>query len=639
VNSDFPDPAAINTCFAEYTGDNTTDFASTDNSAVQSAVDAVISGGTVKVAGRCPGVQVHNGFTQTVYISKNLTLQGGHTMSNWSLAPNPDDYTTTLDAISSGWVAFITGTVDVTLDGLTLTGGKEEFGGGVRTNPGAALWLKDSSVFSNTAVVGGGVYNHGSTFTMTNSTIFSNTADQGAGIFNYVVTSTLIDSTINHNSADLQGGGIWNAEANFIISATTISHNSAYMQGGGLWNTDFTSTMMNCIISDNSTESQGGGFWNHDGLFSVDNSTISGNSAKHEGGGLWNYAITSTLKNSTIDGNSAGFFGGGFWNVDIQETIINSAISGNSSGYQGGGFWTSSVTSTVSDSTLSDNVAVIAGGGIAALSGSTMTVTNSTIIGNEVTTSTFSTDIGGGGIYLFNDAGINLQYSTIVSNTAPNISGRDGIVLTNTSRINFSNSILAYNGAVNCTPSNLSIINDDGYNMEDADTCSLSASSSITDTDPLLAPLADNGGDTWTNALLPGSPAIDVIPPGTNSCGTTIATDQRGISRPQWTGCEIGAYEAESPELKVITAGNGSGGVTSDPTGINCGTTSGIDCSEIYAYGTVVTLTTTLGPHSNFTGWSGACSGTGICTVTMTEAKAVTATFNDIAVYLPLVSR
>jgi hypothetical protein len=63
--------------------------------------------------------------------------------------------------------------------------------------------------------------------------------------------------------------------------------------------------------------------------------------------------------------------------------------------------------------------------------------------------------------------------------------------------------------------------------------------------DPLLGPLQDNGGPTFTHALLPGSPALDGIPWGANGCGTTVFSDQRGQARPQPVGgaCDIGAYE------------------------------------------------------------------------------------------------
>jgi hypothetical protein len=75
--------------------------------------------------------------------------------------------------------------------------------------------------------------------------------------------------------------------------------------------------------------------------------------------------------------------------------------------------------------------------------------------------------------------------------------------------------------------------------------------------------------------------------------------------------------------LTVALAGAGKGAVTSSPAGINCG----IDCSEAYAAGTEVTLTATPASGSTFAGWSGACTGTGACKVTMSQARSVTATF------------
>ena len=61
-------------------------------------------------------------------------------------------------------------------------------------------------------------------------------------------------------------------------------------------------------------------------------------------------------------------------------------------------------------------------------------------------------------------------------------------------------------------------------------------------------------------------------------------------------------------------------------TGISCGT-GGVDCTEIYDYGTAVPLTPTPDANYNLGGWTGACSGTGTCSVTMTAARTVGATF------------
>jgi hypothetical protein len=108
-------------------------------------------------------------------------------------------------------------------------------------------------------------------------------------------------------------------------------------------------------------------------------------------------------------------------------------------------------------------------------------------------------------------------------------------------------------------------------------------------------------------------------------------------------GADIGAYSCDptkvlvgsssyqppqppqsSYTLTVTKSGTGSGTITSNPSGINCGT----DCTETYTSTTNVILTATPTTGSVFAGWSGACTGTGTCTITMNSNKTVTATFN-----------
>jgi hypothetical protein len=81
---------------------------------------------------------------------------------------------------------------------------------------------------------------------------------------------------------------------------------------------------------------------------------------------------------------------------------------------------------------------------------------------------------------------------------------------------------------------------------------------------------------------------------------------------------------APTYKLTVTDVGRGTGTVTSSPTGISCGST----CSASYNSGTSVTLTATPASGSTFAGWSGACSGTGACSVSMNANQNVTATFN-----------
>jgi len=80
--------------------------------------------------------------------------------------------------------------------------------------------------------------------------------------------------------------------------------------------------------------------------------------------------------------------------------------------------------------------------------------------------------------------------------------------------------------------------------------------------------------------------------------------------------------------LGVSKNGSGTGTVTSSPSGINCGAT----CNAQYTNGTAVTLSASPDNGAVFTGWSGACTGTGSCTVTMDSAKSVTATFDAVTV-------
>lgn len=149
-----------------------------------------------------------------------------------------------------------------------------------------------------------------------------------------------------------------------------------------------------------------------------------------------------------------------------------------------------------------------------------------------------------------------------------------------------------------------------------------------------------------------GAGFVDSSPPGI-SCGSTCATDFEGdlnvtltaapdstSSFAGWTGacsgsdaaCVVRMSEARSATatfqrimlpLSVNKTGSGAGSVISSPAGINCGST----CSASYIKDTTVQLTAAGDSTSTFAGWSGSCTGTGSCTVTMDAARTVTATF------------
>jgi hypothetical protein len=137
---------------------------------------------------------------------------------------------------------------------------------------------------------------------------------------------------------------------------------------------------------------------------------------------------------------------------------------------------------------------------------------------------------------------MKLENATIAANRAT-VSGGAVANLGYSGEVALSGSMIAASiGAPNC----IGPITDGGYNLDDGTSCDLSsAAGSLAGADPRLDPsgLKDNGGPTPTVALQPDSPAIDAIPYAANGCGTTLAKDQRGTTRPQGSGCDIGAFE------------------------------------------------------------------------------------------------
>ncbi|MFH0969445.1 MAG: InlB B-repeat-containing protein [Patescibacteria group bacterium] len=122
------------------------------------------------------------------------------------------------------------------------------------------------------------------------------------------------------------------------------------------------------------------------------------------------------------------------------------------------------------------------------------------------------------------------------------------------------------------------------------------------------------------------------VAPTVNLCSAGAASAVSGSGPWTWTCTGSPGYSIATCGTNLLTrtltvnkTGTGSGTVTSTPAGINCGS----DCSASYNDGTSVTLTATPSEGSTFTGWLGACSGTGACTVKMIAARSVTATFKS----------
>jgi hypothetical protein len=122
-------------------------------------------------------------------------------------------------------------------------------------------------------------------------------------------------------------------------------------------------------------------------------------------------------------------------------------------------------------------------------------------------------------------------------------------------------------------------------------------------------------GQSWTTDL-----TLNVPSPGTYWFKVYVYWGTERSTAVQ----QFNAVSEVTYTLTVSKAGTGSGTVTSNPPGISCGNA----CTASYVSGTVVYLTAQPASNSEFAGWSGACSGTGTCMVTMNANKTVTATFN-----------
>ena len=244
------------------------------------------------------------------------------------------------------------------------------------------------------------------------------------------------------------------------------------------------------------------------------------------GGGLRNLSTVSigniVLSGNSVFGKSEGDVGGGILNRGTC-SIINSTIKNNYANEGGGIFNTSHSTLNISSSTIQGNFSQ--GGGGLKNNGSS-NLTNTTLSNNDVQDGLAS----GGAVY--NTGQLQLVHCTIAENSAE----KGGGLCNDGGTIPIFNTLIADNHGGNCDSSGKII--SEGYNLDSDNTCGLS-SLDLTNIDPQLGPLQNNGGYTETHGLKPGSLAIDA-----GQFLPDVTTDQRGISRLQRKPFDIGAFES-----------------------------------------------------------------------------------------------
>jgi hypothetical protein len=442
---------------------------------------------------------------------------------------------------------------------------------------------------------GGGILNHGG-LTLSDSVV-SNCAtstgnNHGGGISNNPgAILTVIGSTINGNHAGCQGGGIYSSNAQLTVMNSTISGNLAH-------------THLGC------GGSGGGIFYNGGGTLTVMNSVITGNSAAGGGGMCSDLPVgtTATVTNTTISGNFAG---------------AECELCGS-----GGGIFNHGQTLTVTNSTISDNGARGSGGGVVNDGDGNVTVTNSTISGNS------SERLGAGGIE--NNGNLAVTNSTLSDNSASTggsiLNGNGGVAQIGDTVLNagaFGGTILNNGGTMTSLGYNLASDNGGGV---------LTGPGDQINTDPMLGPLQDNGGPTFTHALLPGSPAIDA---GDPSFTPPPFFDQRGpgFARVANRRIDKGSFEVQAPMAQSAFSRKTHGAAGTFDVNLPLTGTPGVECRTSGGtndYTMVVTfsgnITVTGSPQAEVTlgtgcvGTGGACSGN----VTV-SANTVTVPLTNVA--------
>ena len=349
---------------------------------------------------------------------------------------------------------------------------------------------------------------------------------------------TLNNTTISGGDTTAWGGGIYvGIDGQATLTGSTIFGNRAY-NGGGISTKLGTVTLTHSIVSGNSAGQFGGGLQSNLGTVMLATSTVSGNEAGNRGGGITVlHGNVMTAAGSTIRGNTAGNGGGAIYHIGGTVALTNTTISDNTS--------------------TSDN-----GGGILNRGGST-TLTNSTVTANSAVQG------GGGGLHEEHQ----LAQVTLVRSL---VSGNNSLVGDEIHRAADSGPITANSRNVF---GHAGLTGADAFENFTPGATDFNATSSGENV-PLVGIIGfldNNGGPTFTHALVPGSPAIDFA----SSAACLTITDQRGFGRnvdgdaqSSTRECDSGAFEFDAmlatpspiPSDTPIPSNTPTPSTTSSPT-------------------------------------------------------------------------
>jgi hypothetical protein len=320
---------------------------------------------------------------------------------------------------------------------------------------------------------------------------------------------TNTDVTVQGNGATIEQTCdelVWDMNGDVVLDSVTITGGfDVQPRPGGAIHLDGQNlTITNSSIVNNQTCGDGGAIYIHSegaGTLHIENSTIAGNSAAGGGG--------------AIAGSSDG---------ETEVEVVNSTITGNSGGW---------------------------GGAFDLQNGEDLSLTYVTLAGNTADAAGIECDEISEEAVDDPHGGVEAPVRSLANGSAANIQFDDeGSVLST-----FASVIALPVEGPNCSLEPEDVIKSldalentesHGYNYSDDESCGLAGTGDRQGAaDPQLLPLGPNGGPTETRPPAETSPLVDGVPLAQCQAdgAAGIATDQRGITRPQRNGCDIGAVE------------------------------------------------------------------------------------------------
>jgi hypothetical protein len=342
--------------------------------------------------------------------------------------------------------------------------------------------------------------------------------DIGANATEEVITVEIRDLTIRGGDAGAEDGGgirVGDSSGTMLILRDAVVQNNTAAEGGGVSTCCGSGAEITDVAVISNVATTGGSFAGGGGIFHCCSESpyemtrveILNNVSSTDGGGaFFCCSSVATLSDVTISGNVTTSIGGGLFHCcngeEEEMSLFSVTVDGNTSGTEGGGVYN-------------------------CCAGTILMFTNVTISGN-------SSGTKGGGYHNEHSESALSRFTnaTVYGNSAPMGAG---IYNGDDDDVTIINTIVAANagGGGDCAGRAVGLL---GNNLDSDATCT-----GAIGFDPMLGPLADNGGFTQTHELLPGSLAIDF-----GSAAFCPATDQRGVPRPQGPQCDVGAFELEA---------------------------------------------------------------------------------------------